>query len=374
MRIVNAMFGCRLGGLEQVFLDYSEALVHAGHEVHALIHPRAAIRPAVAAQGVPVHAVSNFNAWDPLATLRLKRCLGTIGPDVTIAHGNRAVSLLGKAGAVPLVGVAPNYQLKCRGLAAVMCSTADLRRHYREADIPQARLVAMPNVVRAPAACPERVWHDPPVIGAMGRFVAKKGFEVLIEALRRLAGSGTAFRATLAGDGDERPMLSVLTAQAGLARRLDFPGWVNDKPGFFGAIDLFCLPSHHEPFGVVLLEAMAQGLPVISTASEGPSEILVDGQNGLLVPKGDPAALAAAIGRVLGDGGLAARLGRAGYETVRAHFDLPLLATRLDRALRAVAGGASPTSPRRPCDIEGPGAPASSLAPGFRWRGNDDPM
>jgi glycosyltransferase involved in cell wall biosynthesis len=341
MRIVNAMFGCRLGGLEQVFLDYCEALALAGHEVHALIHPRAAVRAVLERRETRFHAVSNLNAFDLFAMLRLRLWLGKVQPDVTIAHGNRAVSLLKGSFARPLIGVAQNYQLKCRGLDAVWCATEDLRRYCRGRGLADAQLCLIPNAVHAPPALPARVWRDPPVIGAMGRFVAKKGFDVLIEALRLLAAAGVPFCAVLAGDGVEAGALRRLAARSGLEQYLEFPGWEEEKQRFFGRIDIFCLPSLHEPFGVVLLEAMAQGLPVIATDSEGPSEIITDRRDGVIVPKGNAVALAEALALMLRDPEAARQIGEQAHETVRRNYDLPLLSARLDQAVRAVPGAAA---------------------------------
>jgi glycosyltransferase involved in cell wall biosynthesis len=338
MRIVNAMFGRRRGGLEQVCVDYCEALALAGHEVHALIDPAAAIRPELEARGVCLQTIGNVGAWDAVAMLRLRRCVKALQPDATIAHGNRAASLLKGAGVRPLIGVAQNYLLKARGLAAVLCATEDLRRHMGGRGVTADRLFVVPNAVRAPAVMPERVWRDPPVIGSMGRFVAKKGFDVLVDALQLLMAEGVSFRAVLGGDGEEDAALKARARAAGLDGLLDFPGWLTDKAAFFAEIDLFCLPSLHEPFGIVLLEAMAHGVPIITADAEGPLEIVADGVDGVIVPKGAAAALAASIARLLRDREAARRLGQAGYAKIRSTYDLPIQGARLDKALRAILG------------------------------------
>jgi glycosyltransferase involved in cell wall biosynthesis len=335
MRIVNAMFGRGRGGLEQVFLDYCEALAHGGHEVLALIHPRAAIRPALERRGVGFHSLGNLGAWDPVAMLRLHSWLKQQAPDAVMAHGNRAISLLQSAGARPLIGVAANYTLKGAGLDAILCATQDLVRHCRSRGFDPDRINLIPHMVAAPANPPERVWHQPPVIGAMGRFVAKKGFDVLIEALARL---DAPYRAIVAGDGAETAALAKLRRRHGLEDRIAFPGWQDDTAAFFDSIDVFCLPSLHEPFGIVLLEAMAQALPVIAADSEGPSEILHDGIDGMLVAKSDPAALAAAVERMLGDPNGARAMGLKAHATVRRNYSLSLLSTRLDEVLRTLVG------------------------------------
>jgi glycosyltransferase involved in cell wall biosynthesis len=251
------------------------------------------------------------------------------------------LALLGRAGARPLIGVLPNYKMHCRGLTAVCHPTQDLKRYARNQGVDDACLYHIPNMVRVPALPPQRRVHAPPVIGAMGRLVTKKGFDVFIAALARLAAQGTAFRAVLAGDGEEAAALRRLAAESGLAQLMSFPGWVDDKQAFFDGIDVFCLPSHHEPFGIVLLEAMAQALPVVTTASEGPSEIVRDGVDAVMVATGDPDALAGALRRLLADPNRDAGLAANAYRLARDTYDLPRVAARLDQAVRRIAGSAA---------------------------------
>jgi glycosyltransferase involved in cell wall biosynthesis len=337
MRIVNAMFGRERGGLEQVFLDYCEALLAAGHEVVALIHPDAAIRQALERQRVAFQAIGNRNAWDPVATLRLRSWLKYTAPDATLAHGNRAISLLKLAGTTPLIGVAANYTVKGRGLDAILCPSQDLARHCREHGFAGGRISVVPHAVSAPSQPPSRGWREPPVIAAMGRFVHKKGFHVLIDALRLLHDAGVPFRAVIAGDGEEAAALKHLAQEQGLDTVIEFPGWQGAKTAFFDAIDVFCLPSLHEPFGIVVLEAMAQAVPVIATASEGPTEILHDGEDGLIVPKDDAAALAGAIERMLSDRDTACAIGLKGHTTVRDRYSMARLSRLLDEVVQAAA-------------------------------------
>ena len=337
LRIVNAMLGRGLGGLEQALLDHNDALSQLGHEVHAVIHPEAAIRPALEARGALWHGLAHLGEWDLIAAMRLRLLLRRLRPDVCIAHGNRAMGLLRQAGAQRLIAVLPNYAMKCDGAAAVFYPTLDLKRHAQERGVPEQRLYHIPSMVRVPPSPPARDRRTPPVVGAMGRFVAKKGFEVFIAALGRLLSRGVGFRAVLAGDGPERAALVHLAAEHGLQDVLTFPGWVNDKTGFFAGIDLFCLPSHHEPFGIVLIEAMAQATPVVATASEGPSEIIHDGLDGVLVPRGDADRLAQAMGELIDDRDRAARLGANAYRHAHDTFDLPRVGARIDVAVRRVA-------------------------------------
>src|SRR5262249_34491040 len=100
---------------------------------------------------------------------------------------------------------------------------------------------------------------------------------------------------------------------------------------------IFCLPSHHEPFGIVLIEAMAQALPIVATDSEGPSEILHDGIDAILVPRGDAEVLAQALSDMIADSNRAVLLGANAYHNARQTFDMARVGTSLDRAMQRVA-------------------------------------
>jgi glycosyltransferase involved in cell wall biosynthesis len=338
LRIANVMLGRGLGGLEQALLDHGDALGRTGHDVYAVIHPDAEVRPALEARGAKWRGLSHLGAWDMVAAMRLRRLLRQLRPDLCVAHGNRAMSLLRQAGAGPVIAVLPNYKMTCRGAAAVLYPTLDLKRYAERQGVAESCLYHIPSMVDVPPTPPPRGRGQPPVIGAMGRFVAKKGFEVFIAALGRLQSQGAVFRAVLAGEGPERAALERLATVHGLQNVLTFSGWVNDKSAFFAGIDVFCLPSHHEPFGIVLIEAMARAMPIVATDSEGPSEILCDGTHADLVPRGDAERLALALGRMIADPEHADRLGENAYRYARETFDLPCVAARLDLAVRRVAG------------------------------------
>jgi glycosyltransferase involved in cell wall biosynthesis len=336
LRIANIMLGGGLGGMEQALLDHNDALTLTGHQVLAVIRPDAAVRPALEARGAAWHGLVHLGSWDVVAAMRLRRLLHRFDPDLCVAHGNRAMSLLRAAGAAPVVAVLPNYKMKCHDAAGVFYPTLSLRQYAEGQGVPDVAMHHIPSMVRVPPTPRRRDRRDTPIIGAMGRFVAKKGFDLFIAALGQLRERGAGFRALLAGDGEERAALERRVAECGLADVVSFTGWVSDKPKFFDAIDVFCLPSHHEPFGIVLLEAMAQGMPIVATGSEGPSEILRDGIDGDVVPIGDAERLAHALRRMIADPERAERLGEAAWRRARDVYDLPRVAARIDRAVRDV--------------------------------------
>lgn len=145
----------------------------------------------------------------------------------------------------------------------------------------------------------------------VGRLVASKGVDTLLDALAQTPGA----TAAIAGDGPARPQLERRSAELGLTSRVRFAGWVDsvEVGRLLGAAKVFVMPSlWDEPFGIVGLEALAAGIPVIATDVGGISSWLTDGEAGLLVPRGDAAALGAALRGLLGDAPARAQLAAKG--------------------------------------------------------------
>jgi glycosyltransferase involved in cell wall biosynthesis len=146
------------------------------------------------------------------------------------------------------------------------------------------------------------------VVGSIGRLNEQKGHRYLLDAAALLPAD---VRILLAGDGDLMEPLRAQAAALGLADRVVFAGHRPDVPDLLGALDVFCISSLYEGTPLALFEAMAAGKAIVSTAVDGCREILRDGDNGLLVPARDAAALAGALRRVVADAALRERLAAA---------------------------------------------------------------
>lgn len=339
MHIVNVMFSRGLGGIEQSFVDYCEALQLAGHKVSVIISPDAKIRQHIPS-GINITGVKNCGGWDIFAKSYIKKILKQINPDAVIVHGNRAVSLLknpAKALNLPVVGITHNYSIKkLIGLDAVFATTEDLKNKVIEAGQPVSRVFKIPNMIRLEnIARKNAAKNDIPVIGTMGRFVKKKGFDAFIRAIADLKNDGVKIKAIIGGSGEEEESLKSLAKELELGNIIEFSGWVSDKNEFFSKLDIFCLPSLHEPFGIILLEAFASGLPVITTDSEGPSEIAKNNYDALIIPKGDNRKMADAISALINDDSLRGKISQNAYETVR-EYSLEKMAVRISDALKSI--------------------------------------
>ena len=200
-----------------------------------------------------------------------------------------------------------------------------------EVGVPAERVAVVPNGVPAPAPARARAEaRDGVRIVLLGRLGDRKGVPELLAALARPELRARCWQATLAGDG-ELERFRTEAAALGLDGRVAMPGWV-DRPAAAALLDdcdLFVLPSHHEGMPLALLEALARGVPAIATPVGSNTDFLVHGQNALLVPPGDDAALADALGRLIDDPALRRRLGDAGRATFRERLDIGTVAERI---------------------------------------------
>ncbi|MFH0788173.1 MAG: glycosyltransferase [Pseudomonadota bacterium] len=158
------------------------------------------------------------------------------------------------------------------------------------------------------------------VIGVIARLEEQKGHQVLLEALSLIPDLPTNLKVLMVGDGKLRLSLEEETKKRGLSSRVVFLGTRTPIFPILKALDLFLLPSLWEGFSVALLEAMAMGVPVIATKVGGAEEVITSGQQGLLIPPGDPHSLAEAIGEAWLHRDRFLRMAEMGKEKVRQNF------------------------------------------------------
>jgi D-inositol-3-phosphate glycosyltransferase len=235
----------------------------------------------------------------------------------------------------------------------VVCIGRDLEREALRAGMPRERVEYLPHGVDVTRFCPPEPGEQARLRGELnwptgrtivlfvGRLSVEKGVMDLLEAWR-LAGRRDATLVLVGPDMTGHPWDAGAPARAfvaahGLADQVRFEGYSSDPSRFYRAADVFVQPSHFEALGNTALEAMASGLPVVASGVGGLGDFCVDYENSLIHKPRDPASLARAIGIVLDDGGLAARLAKAGRQTVVERFELNALLTRYARLIEIVA-------------------------------------
>ncbi len=316
------MAGAAVGGAETYFADLVTALARAGLDQRAAIRIDPARSRTLLTAGLPVQQL-RFGSWFDFGTRRaLARAFANDRPTIVQSWMSRATQRMPSG---PFVHVgwlggyyAPRTFRDCRHVVGV---TPDIARHLRDGGFPPERVHYLPTfataqpapaVARATLTTPE----DVPLLLALGRLHAKKGFDVLLQALTRVP------RAWLwiAGDGPLDAELRALAVQLGVADRVRFLGWRTDREALLAACDACVMPSRYEPFGTVMIEAWAAQRPLIAAAAAGPKGLLRDGTDALMVPIDDADALARAIARVIESADLAAALAGAGFAVYQDRF------------------------------------------------------
>lgn len=198
-----------------------------------------------------------------------------------------------------------------------------------------------------------------------GRLAAVKGVPILLQAVAQLCSRHDDLQLTVVGDGPIRADLEAMADRLGIADAVEFvgcqlPQQVSDR---LAETDVFVLSSFAEGVPVVLMEAMAAGVPVVTTRIAGVAELVEDGTNGFLAPPGDLATLCERIEQLLDDDDLRSRFGREGQKKVVAQFDIKREAAWLSTIMTAALDGRrSPVRPTSESEAVRPGAEAVNLS------------
>lgn len=348
------------GGGERQVLGLLTHLRRLGVPQTLAADPSGRLAPRASDLGIAVVPLRIRNHLDVLAGRRLAGLLARERYAMVHFHTARAHAMAAFLGAshgvkrvvtrrmdYPLHGGWYTRRLYNHEVQAVVAISEGVRAALIASGVEAARIVVVPSGVEADAfavATGARVSarqryglpDDACVLVVVGALEARKGHAVLLEALATLRAAR--IRVLCAGEGSQRDALIAHSASLGLGDVVRWLGHVEDVAALLAAADVAVMPSHHEGLGVAALEAMAAGLPVIASAVGGLPDAVVDGETGILVPPGDPQALAAAIARVCGDSDLAPRLGAAGARRVREHFTMAGMAAQTLDVYRRLAG------------------------------------
>lgn len=300
LRITQLMLSKGMGGAERYFVDLCRALAVRGHRIQAVFHRDFVARDELEGhtniECVPLRILS---VWDIWARHAIRKHVRTFAPHLMQAHLARGAHMGGhicKALALPLT-VKTHNQVKLKYYRHVdhfITTTAAQKTYLLSHGVDAARVSIIPNFSALASVAEASMPHTPVRFCSYGRMVKKKGFDVLLRAFRTFLDSGNQGFLQIGGDGEERSALETLTIALGLSAHVEFVGWVTDPAQLLDGCDVFVLPSLDEPFGIVLLEAMARGKAIIATRTQGPLEIFSDA-HAWLVEIGDIEELAAAL-------------------------------------------------------------------------------
>jgi glycosyltransferase involved in cell wall biosynthesis len=210
----------------------------------------------------------------------------------------------------------------CRALVAAGAGLADdLARHL---GVPRSWITVVPPGIAPASSCDPAAEHDPgqvAVIGTVGPLAPGSGLATFLQAARQVLAAGVAAEFVVSGVGPAEADVRRLAERLGIAGRVTFAGELRPEPMFWGVLDVYCQATLRPSAGRALAAALAHGVPSIAADVEGLRAWISPGRTGLLVPPGDPDALAGAILDLLADRDRARRLGRAGRDRIAREFD-----------------------------------------------------
>ncbi len=372
-----------LGGVRLIIDALARGARAAGHEVAAVVDGDALgfSGPARAIRCYPfpprpldLRRLRRFARKFPLAMARMVTATRRLAPDVVSVHCARRYAPYAAAlqrltgvpqvlslqeGAMP-VGVPEHpvlFRMLVRAAAAVAACSAEAAAYAARVGGVHRSIVVPNGYDPTEFANHARFARPRPYVLGVGRLAPEKGFDVLVEAFARL--ERTDHDLLLAGDGSARPALEELACTRRVAERVRFLG-TTDRPttvALLRSAAVVACPFRVEGLPLVCVEALAAGSPVVASAINGIPEIVRDGETGLLVPPDDPAALAAALARVLHDPADALRLAARGQASVEHEYSWPMIVPRYLALCRAVAAGDPSGAPCSPCCLRsGPSA------------------
>jgi glycosyltransferase involved in cell wall biosynthesis len=346
LRVAHVIWALGLGGAEQVVIRLAAGLDRTRFAplVCCLDEP-GAFAPQAERAGLEVVALGKRGPVDARIIGRLQGLLRRRRIDVVHTHlwgadlwGRFAAR---RAGTPVVVTTAHNvdswkrwhHLALDRWLAAgtrLVAVSHEVRAFYEERGVGRGRWQVIYNGVgelptsprdRRPLSALGIAGQDP-VAALVGRLVPAKAPGVFLEAVQRAALALPSLRAIVVGDGPLRPQLEQRARQLGLGGRVVFAGLRHDVADLLAGVDVLAFSSEREGLSMAMLEAMAAGVPVVATRVGGTPELIETGVTGILVPPGEPQALADGLLTVLRSPERSDSLRRAARELVRSRFSL----------------------------------------------------
>ena len=318
MRILHVIAGAEIGGAETFARDAIAGLAGRGVAQMVVCRPWPAAVERFTAAGITIEKL-RFSLFDRVggAPARIRGLARSFGADLVHAWMSRAASFVPGDMPCPVIGwFGDTDKLKYYGAAdACIGVTPDIVSWtLRNGVAPHRAFLVntfgtMPDckpVTRGELGVPEAA----PMLLVLSRMHRVKGIDTILQALTEVP---DAFLC-IAGDGPSRAEYEQLSARLGLADRVRFLGWRDDRKALLEICDICVLPSRYEPFGTVILEAWAAQRPLVTTRADGARQYVDDGETGLVCPIDDPPSLAACLRRLVGgDTALRDRLVANGY-------------------------------------------------------------
>jgi glycosyltransferase involved in cell wall biosynthesis len=360
LKVLHCVLSLDVGGLERIVVDLVRIGRRSGLDVNVLCLERPGLlAPEATAQGASVFCLNKPAGIIPETVNRAAEYLSQTAPDVIHAHQVGALWYVGQAARragtsvvihtehIDNVAKATGWwkKIKCRALwrrAArfadfFCCVSADIAvSAARWWTVPRRKIKIVLNGVdtdysldsASAASLRDQmgIGADVKVIGSVGRLNEVKCHDLLVRAFAQVQRTFSNAHLLIVGDGPEMSRLKLLAEHLGIQSAVTFAGYQPNPERFLGIMDVFALSSRLEGLPLVLLEAWAAQLPIVSTAVGGIPDLITHSVDGVLIPEGNEAALVEELAALLRDPIKAKALGQNGREVVRARFSVDRMA------------------------------------------------
>jgi glycosyltransferase involved in cell wall biosynthesis len=365
-RVLHVIDSLDLGGAQTLLLDICK---HADGERYAVevacMHGRGVFADEFEKAGIKVHSLSP-SKWPPRYIPNFIGLLGSLAPDIIHFHlfGSNLIAkplapLIGKSALISHdhcndAGRGNPFLLFADALANRVASrviaVAESVRSFliRHEGMDPGRVVTLPNGVDArifaPANEGERAGSKAAfgipdgavVIGGVGRLVPQKNFSLFLDVAARMTSRYPQVHFVVAGTGQQEEELKAKAFTLGLGDHVRFLGHVTDRVSLYHALDVLLMTSDFEGTPMTLLEAMSCGLSVVASSVDGIAEVCKNERDALLVPAREAQGFVSALGRVLGEEGLARKLGGNARSTILEGYEIRGLVRRIEALYQTV--------------------------------------
>ena len=356
IKVLHVTEALRMAGTERSLLMLLDNSNHAEFEHLVVLRGRGSLADELARRQAPTVMIPRLGRLDPLAPARFGRLVLAWKPHVVHLYGGRLEAVVATALGVPvverknvfrnsyyrpLVNTRSMDGLLNRFVDVSIAPAAAVRRYYVERGYDFETIKVIYNGVEpapersAGQVAQKRAELGLPIGGFIvcfaGRLAPEKGVDLLLRALVRLPVS---VQCVVVGDGPRRTEYEQLAAELKLSGRVVFTGYSSDPRSIMAAADAVVLPSVTEALANVVLEGMAEGKPIVTTNVDGQPEAVLNGETGLLVPPGDSAALATAIGTLAARPADAQAMGARGKRRALQWFQPEQMARNTEQVYR----------------------------------------
>ncbi len=341
MKILNAIHAQGIGGVDQVFRNYAEIWANNSNEVALLISDNGNDDY----KNLPVKSIYKLKNFSQISDfVKLFWILLTFKPDLIFCHSNRVMKWMRilkfftstKSVAVNH-GISFKNSLHCEYIVSINQQIADL---VVASGFDETKSFVLPNTIKIDQNYQQKNLKNPPTIGIYGRIEPRKGFDILLKAGEILAKNGCDFQLKIGGfevhKGYGLSNIKQMAKDCGIFEKCNFVGTVLDKKNFFEDVDIFCVPSREEPFGLVILEGFLFSTLVISSNTDGGKFLIKDGEDGLLFENENSFDLAQKISKILIDYKVYQILTAKAFLKLEKEFSFASLEGRMNEILQKI--------------------------------------